>query len=255
MFTECCGRATFVARWQPFPPHTFIAPQQSLNRCGSRPPHSRGAFAPECCWKFPHPPNRGRREYRVRAAPTVSCAKNVHKNTHTSIQVSGNTPAFPAQWFYSLFISGSPRCTELDSHRHRQCLNRQLDTSVGVSGPHDFAVRLRRFRQRRLQRPPLPVPAFEDDRERPSGWDGMAADIEVIWVGRQVKNSEIQYFFNRANHLDPRPPATHVRYRGQRGSHVLALSFSGFDPLETSGGPPAHQSRCDSYSDVPKPYA
>src|SRR6202022_301840 len=45
-------------------------------------PRSRGAFAPEVCWKFPYPPIRGRREYRVHAAPAVSCA-TVHKtNAH-----------------------------------------------------------------------------------------------------------------------------------------------------------------------------
>ena len=28
--------------------------------------------------------------------------KNVHEKTHTSIQVSGGTPTFPAQWLYGL---------------------------------------------------------------------------------------------------------------------------------------------------------
>jgi hypothetical protein len=34
---------------------------------------------------------------------------------------------------------------------------RQLDTSVGVSGPHDFAVRFKRVRPQRHQRPPHPA--------------------------------------------------------------------------------------------------
>ncbi len=44
---------------------------------------------------------RGRREDRVRAAPAVSRAIAQAK-AHTSIQGSGSTPAFPAQWLYGL---------------------------------------------------------------------------------------------------------------------------------------------------------
>jgi hypothetical protein len=42
-----------------------------------------------------------RRESRVRAAPAVSCA-NMHKKRTRAYRFSGNTPAFPAQWFYGL---------------------------------------------------------------------------------------------------------------------------------------------------------
>ena len=46
---------------------------------------------------------RGRREYRVHAAPAVSCA-TVHKRKRTrAYRFSGGNPAFPAQWFYGLF--------------------------------------------------------------------------------------------------------------------------------------------------------
>src|ERR1700730_1047235 len=42
-------------------------------------------YAPEVCLKLPYPPNRGRREHRVHAAPAVSCAKlhkgNAHEHT------------------------------------------------------------------------------------------------------------------------------------------------------------------------------
>jgi len=40
------------------------------------------ATSPEVCQKFPCPQIRGRREYRVRAAPAVSCAKSAQKNAH-----------------------------------------------------------------------------------------------------------------------------------------------------------------------------
>jgi hypothetical protein len=35
---------------------------------------------------------------------------------------------------------------------------RQLDASVGASGPHDFAVRFNAVRQKHHPRPPHPVP-------------------------------------------------------------------------------------------------
>jgi len=46
-----------------------------------------------------------------------------------------NHPAFPAQWFYVL----SP-AIGLFCHRHLRTY-RKLDTSVEMSGPHDFTVR------------------------------------------------------------------------------------------------------------------
>jgi hypothetical protein len=72
---------------------------------------------------------------------------------------------------------------------------RELDTSVGVSGPHDFAVRNNISRPRAvdrsqvhhppcdpvarktLPRPPHPVPYVRDDRETP------------LCVGRDTKSS------------------------------------------------------------------
>jgi hypothetical protein len=55
--------------------------------------------APELCKNLP--PDRGRRERRVLAAPAVSraiCAEN----THTSIQVQSEHSGVPAQWLYGL---------------------------------------------------------------------------------------------------------------------------------------------------------
>src|SRR5258706_7238587 len=48
-----------------------------------------------------------------------------------------------------------------------------------------------RSRQQRRLRPPHPAPYVRDDRETPLVRDGMAADIEVIWVRREQK-----YFCN-----------------------------------------------------------
>ena len=64
-------------------------------------PRSRGAFRPRFAINFPHPPIRGRREDRVRAAPAVSCAI-VRKRRTRAYRSSGEHPAFPAQWLYGL---------------------------------------------------------------------------------------------------------------------------------------------------------
>ena len=68
---------------------------------------------------------------------------------------------------------------------------RQLDTSVGASGPHDFAVRLTRRSSAALSASTASRPAAVTIACRPL-WDGTAADIEVIWVRR-----EQEYFCER----------------------------------------------------------
>ena len=71
---------------------------------------------------------------------------------HTSIQGSGNTPAFPAQWLYGLLraLPGE----RLFCLRRRRETSRKLSASTATPEPHDFAVRVRRVRLSRPQRPP-----------------------------------------------------------------------------------------------------
>jgi hypothetical protein len=69
---------------------------------------------------------------------------------HTSIRVHRNHPAFPHAMVLTAYVALSS-VTGLFCHRRlriRFCLSpvgptqlRELDTSVGASGPHDFAVR------------------------------------------------------------------------------------------------------------------
>ena len=63
---------------------------------------------------------------------------------HTSIQGSGNTPAFPAQWLYGLLraLPGE----RLFCLRRRRDTSRPLSASTATPEPHDFAVRFRRVR-------------------------------------------------------------------------------------------------------------
>jgi hypothetical protein len=54
--------------------------------------------------------------------------------------------------------------------------SQELDTSVGVSGPHDFAVRLSAVRYRRIRVHRIP-PRVRDDREPPLQRGGTATHI------------------------------------------------------------------------------
>src|ERR1700675_1431632 len=56
------------------------------------------------------------------------------KKRTRAYRFSGNTPAFPAQWFYGLFraLPGD----RLSCHRRRADTSAQLDASIGAPGPH-----------------------------------------------------------------------------------------------------------------------
>jgi hypothetical protein len=58
-------------------------------------------------------------------------------------------------------------------------LLRQLDTSVGASGPHDFAVRFSTIRQERIRVHRIP-PRVRDDREPPLCGTGRGELVEMI---------------------------------------------------------------------------
>jgi len=103
--------------------------------------HSRGTKCPSDA-SLARPRNqRGRRECRVPLHPQPR-VQEMRKATHTSSQqVQPNTLRHPLRSGFRL-ITRSPRCPGFDSHRRRRIIFRQLDPSVGGSGPHAFAVRL-----------------------------------------------------------------------------------------------------------------
>ena len=82
--------------------------------------------------------------------------------------------------------------TGLCCHRRRRNCFRQLDASVGASGPHDFAVRISAPFVSSTSASIASLPTFVTIAKRPSVWAGMARDMEVIWV-----KSERKYFCKR----------------------------------------------------------
>src|SRR3984893_1356839 len=78
--------------------------------------------------------------------------------------------------------------TGLSCHRRPEKLaSRELDASVGASGPHAFSVRLSAVRYRRIRVHRIP-PRVRDDREPPLEWDGTANHI--VWFAF-LKNRNI----------------------------------------------------------------
>ena len=92
-------------------------------------------------------------------------------------QVQPEQPAFPAQWFYGLYVI-SP-VTGLCCHR-RFASSAKLSASLGAPGPHDFAVRdivtrLVRYRVHRIPHPTLVTiakrPSYRRRDAREDGFD------------------------------------------------------------------------------------
>ena len=111
------------------------------------------------------------RKARAQGRPGARCTRglvcNMHKEKRTrAYRFSGNTPAFPAQWFYGLLraLLGD----RLSCHRHDADCSTSLSASIGAPEPHDFAVRIARVRLSRATRPPHLTATFVTIAIRPS---------------------------------------------------------------------------------------
>jgi hypothetical protein len=107
-----------------------------------------------------------------RLHPWVPCKKS----TGVGPQVQPESRRLSPRNGFTAYSALSP-VTGLVCHRRRRNRFRQLDASVGASGPHAFAVRLKCIRQGTLgvHRIPLHV---RDDRETPLGRAGWP----IIWI-------------------------------------------------------------------------
>src|SRR5450759_4484660 len=121
--------------------------------------------------------------------PIAACAMRVVERTRVS-QVTPESPVILRAMVLTASFALSP-ATGLSCNRHQWNCFHRLDTSVGVSGPHDFSVRIPRRSSKALSASTASRPAFVTIANAPlEGRDG--GDLKVIWVRRQVKNSEIQ---------------------------------------------------------------
>jgi hypothetical protein len=136
--------------------------------------HPRGPATrrrPSCAGRSALENRRGRRECRVKASPMARLQKDSRRQSPQVQPTSGIPCAMVLR-----FPSCSPWCAGLFGH-HPPCdakHHHDVDTSVGVSGPHDFAVRAGRSRLLSPSRPPPPRLTSRDDRDTPlfieAGW-------------------------------------------------------------------------------------
>ncbi len=126
--------------------------------------------APELCQIF--------RPRRAWGMPGARCTRGLvctcSGRTHTSNnEYTGIARHSRTRVVLTVSFALSP-VTGLFCHRHRRSCLHRLDTSVGVSGPHDFVVRVSTVRQRRISVHRIPHPTSVTIAKRPSQWDGMA---------------------------------------------------------------------------------
>ena len=123
--------------------------------------------------------------------PGARCARSpvcrVEK-THTSIQVTPESPGIPRAMVYGFFraLPGVPGlfATVIGA------ASRQLDTSVGVPGPHDFSVRSQMPSSGAPSASTASRPAFVDVAQRPFGGTGR----QVIYDNSEY-SVNTEYFF------------------------------------------------------------
>src|ERR1700682_5857369 len=107
----------------------------------------RGALHPSLARNLP--PETGRGECRMPNAPAASCAMIVVERTRVTTSTP-ESPGIPARNGFNGFLRALPgdRALLPPSSANMSCLSpvgptqlRELDASVGASGPHYFAVR------------------------------------------------------------------------------------------------------------------
>src|ERR1700731_5131089 len=125
---------------------------------------------------------RGRRECRAPDAPAASCALWV-VSMHTSIHSeSPDHPAFPAQWFtaYAVLSPVIGFLATVAGGVASPDLTPASGCQDHTSSPSALASPVKR-----AAASTAPRPASVTFAKRPSEWNRMAGDIEVIWVRRQ----------------------------------------------------------------------
>jgi hypothetical protein len=142
---------------------------------------SRGTTCPSC-WKLTALEiRRGRREGRVPTAPMV----RVQQKHAAEPQVQADHPAFPAQWFYGLYVLSSVTIAWLPPSAAGLFETSELSACIGAPGPHDFAVRTNAARRAIFAlgdvRPSHPIPNVRDDREPPLLGNETSERKPLIW--------------------------------------------------------------------------
>src|ERR1700684_742055 len=119
-------------------------------------------------------PQEGSGECRVADAPAA--ARGGEKTRALVTTVAPESPGIPARDGFNGFLRALPGDRALlPPSPSRSLASRELDASVGASGPHDFAVRKVTLSSAAQLTSIASLPNVRDDRETPlSYWAGMA---------------------------------------------------------------------------------
>ena len=128
---------------------------------------SRGAFRPRFACVSPSSEDGGRREDRVAAAPGAPAPEKLREGRVTT-GTGGDTPAFPAQWFYGLYVL-SPVSLALPPSLSRSfSAIRENLAPAWACQDHTTSPSVKRAaRQSAPPRPPHPHLTSRDDRDTP----------------------------------------------------------------------------------------
>src|SRR5476651_2892120 len=117
---------------------------------------SRRAFSREFCLERSALQSEGAGNAGRPMRPIAACAMVVVVRTRVS-QVTPESPGIPHAMVYGLYVP-SPANGSFATVAPEKLASQELDTSTAMSGPHDFAVRIKRPRLWRHPRPPHPAP-------------------------------------------------------------------------------------------------
>jgi hypothetical protein len=179
---NACGACQFrIVGLHPFPP---VEPIRAIRIQGTdmhrRP---RGTICPRFASKFCPSKREG--------AGNAGCALHprsrvhVHKKVRTRAYRAAEAIRHSLRNGFTAYSAFSP-VIGLSCHRRLADTSAKLDASVEASGPHDFAVRIRAVRQRRI-RVHRSLSHVRDDGRRPSSRDRMAIDVPLICQAAKAK--------------------------------------------------------------------
>ena len=145
------------------PGSRFACPGRRHRTSDTRSP-SRGMFCPGFASSCPSLKTEGAGNAgHVRRTRSLVCNKESIRVVTTG---SPERTGIPCANGFNGFLRARPGDRALLSPSPAR-MSHWFDISVGTSGPHDFAVRLKRIRLLRRKRPPHPAPNVRDDRDTP----------------------------------------------------------------------------------------
>jgi hypothetical protein len=104
--------------------------------------------------------------------PDARCTRglvcNVHRKCAHEHTGSAEAIRHSLRNGFTAYIALSPVTGFLATVARKKLASQELDTSIGVSGPHDFTVRSTRARLSRASRPPHLTATFVTIASRPS---------------------------------------------------------------------------------------